>query len=389
MKKLPLWKIKRELKRLGWQTANLIPNAWDYLSLRIRYDAFMANQIVRHRGRKPFTPEAAIYLIFPSKGVLKSHLQVLDELNRHNITPVVVTNLPLSKTELQKILEKSAIVIERPNVGYDFGGYRDGILEIENELSKLKRLYIMNDSVWMIDSKKSWFEDVRSLKVDFCGATSNYGIKRYTPEEFRNIEWTYTPNHIKFHYASYALAMTNRVLQDPHFFPYWKKLRLSNKKKKTVKRGEIAFSQWIKKRKFSHGATCDINTLDKEMSNLSAKELDALTRNLVIPESTKLLEKRDEVLRINPNSEQGMSDRRKIILTTVTQQAVGYVLPYYTLNHRGFQFLKKSPLWLSSDSASTSLRIMEDFTGPLGRQALLEAKIFLNENRKNSAQETN
>lgn len=382
MKKLPLWKLKRELKRPGWQLLNLITNAWDYLSLRILYDTFMANQRVRHKGRKPFTSEAAIYLIFPSKGVLKSHLQVLDELNRHNITPVVVTNLPLSKTELQKILEKSAVVIERPNVGYDFGGYRDGILEIENEFSKLERLYIMNDSVWMIDSQKSWFEDVRSLDVDFCGATSNFGIKRYGPDEFHSIKWQYTPNHVKFHYASYALAMTNRILQDPGFLTYWKKLRLSNKKKQTVKRGEIAFTQWVKQKNFSHAATCDVNRLDQNIRDLCAKELDDLTRHLVIPENPKLREKRDEILESDPSSEQGISDRRKIILTAVTQQAIGYVLPYYTLNYRGFQFLKKSPLWLSVDSASVTLEIMERFAGPLGRQAFLEAKTIFEDRQK-------
>jgi len=40
-------------------------------------------------------------------------------------------------------------VIERPNFGYDFGGYRDGILLLEAWGIAPERLLILNDSIWM------------------------------------------------------------------------------------------------------------------------------------------------------------------------------------------------------------------------------------------------
>ncbi len=377
MKMPPLWKVTRELKRSVWQVVELVPNTWEHLSLRTRYDAFMSKERTTHTGEKPLMSEAAVYLIFPEGGVLTSHLQMLDELNKENISPIVVSNVPIADDDLQTLKKRSAIIIERPNVGYDFGGYRDGILQISDKLSNLDRLYILNDSVWMIDSDRSWFQDARDQNVDFCGATSNYGIKRYSASDFRDFVWQPTPDHPNFHYASYALAVGKKILQDPDFLRYWRKFPLSNKKRKTVKSGEIGLSEWVKKRPYTHTATCDVNTLAEEIKSLSPEDLDNVTRHLVIPDAAPHVALRDVVLRTDLHSPQGISDRIQFILMTVSSQAIGYCMPYYTIKRRGFQFLKKSPLWLSSDSSSVTLRIMKDLDGPLGRQAFQEAKAIV------------
>lgn len=374
MRSIPTWKVKREAKRLVWQISQIFPNLWEYMTLTFRYDSFRSKDQKHHIGDKKLTKEAAIYLIFPKNGVLKSHLQMLDELNRQSITPYVVSNYPVSDSDLASLKSKCALIIERPNVGYDFGGYRDAILKLAEKLPGLERLYILNDSVWMIDSKKSWFASVRETGRDFCGATSNYGIQRYSEDDFREIVWVYTPDHWNFHYASYALAVGKKILTDPSFIVYWKRFRLSNDKKRTVRRGEIGLSKWVKKRGYTHAATCDVHRLDRELEALQPEVIDEVTRNLIIPEHPRLVQKRDEVLKSDPQSNQGISDRVKFILTTVSLQAMGYSMPFYSLKYRDFQFIKKSPLWLSNDAASRTLSILEELDGPLGRQASLEAQ---------------
>lgn len=373
MKTLPSWKLKRELTRLLKQTLRLVPNTWEYLTLTRQYDGTLSNRQKRHQGDKTIASEVAIYLIFPKNGVLKSHLQMLEALNGEGIAPVLVSNQPLSSTDIEELRPHCALIIERPNIGYDFGGYRDAILELEAYLPDLDRLYILNDSVWMIDAEKSWFQDVREADKDFCGATSNFGIRRYSEVDFREIVWEYTPDHWNFHYASYALAVGKNILRDPDFVQYWKQFRLSNNKKKTVRRGEIGLSKWVKENGYTHAATCDVHDLDDELQSLEPEVLDQVTRHLIIPEKPRVLRKRNDVLESDFNSPEGVSDRVNIILTAVSLQAVGYVMPYYSIRFRGFQFIKKSPLWLSRDSAATTLRILETLEGPLGRQACLEA----------------
>lgn len=385
MKTLPAWKLKREAQRLAAQTFKVVPNTWEYLTLSLRYDHVMSKGRKCHTGRKQISSEAAIYLIFPVNGVLKSNFQMLEELAAHDITPIVISNQPLSPQDLESLKEKSALVIERPNVGYDFGGYRDAILELEDQISSLTRLYVLNDSVWMLDAEKSWFQAVRDAGTDFCGATSNYGIRRYSEVDFREIEWEYTPDHWNFHYASYAFALGHNILQEKGFLDYWKKFRLSNNKKRTVRRGEIGLSKWIKESGYTHSATCDVHNLDKELQDLDPQELENVTRHLIIPEKPRLLKKRNEVLESDPHSSQGIADRIKIILTAVSLQAMGYAMPYYTIKSRGFQFIKKSPLWLSSDSSKITLQILQKLDGPMGRQAFLEAQEILKERKTEDA----
>ncbi|SEL47594.1 Rhamnan synthesis protein F [Roseovarius azorensis] len=376
MKKVPYWKVKRELTRLIRKLVEIPELADEYFHLRSGHYKRTNGMLRVHSGNLPLGDEAAIYLIFPSDGLLPSHLSVLRLINAEGISPVVVSNLPLTDADLSTLSPLSTKIIERPNLGYDFGGYRDGVLELANDLPGLRRLYILNDSVWMVEAPTTWFADVRSRDVDFCGATSNYGIKRYDADDFRELRWQYTQNHRNFHYASYALAMGSRILRDPAFVDFWRRFRMSNNKKRTVRRGEIGLTQWAMRHGYSHDATCPVTNLDAEIAGLDAAELDELTRHLIIPERPRVRAVRDEVLASDPQSDQGRSDRIQIILTAVSAQAMGYVMPYYTLRHRGFQFVKKSPLWISRKGSETTLDILSGLRGAMGQEACEEAKVL-------------
>ena len=374
MKKLPLWKLKREAKRAVRQLAGLPGLTWEYLFLRPLYDRKTSRQKAVHEGAKPIAGEMAIYLVYAPEGLLGSHHDMLAQLAADGIIPVVVSNLPLSQQDRETLLAQSALVIERPNVGYDFGGYRDAMLQLAPHLPYLERLYILNDSVWMIEAPQSWFDDVRKADKDFVGATSNYGIKRYNAHEFRELNWEYTIKHPNFHYASYALAIGPNILQDPGFLEYWHDFRLSNDKKRTVRRGEIGLTQWVQAHGYSHCATCDVGDFDQEIAALDDATLDTVARNLVIPEDLRLIRFLDEVLQSDPKTNEGHRDRIQIILMAVVRQAMGYAMPYFTLHYRNFQFVKKSPLRLSRRGAETTLHILSQLEGPIAQRAYTEAQ---------------
>lgn len=321
----------------------------------------------------PLRNEVGIYLIFPETGVLGSHYHMIDEMNSQGISPFVVSNLPLREEERIQLLPKVFRLMERPNVGYDFGGYRDGILDLAPVLGSLERLWLLNDSVWLVPQSRSWFEDAREMSVDFMAASSNFAMPRVDPVKFKEIQWGYLTTHRNFHYASYALGFGLKIIQNSDFLDFWKFYELRNDKTRTVRRGEIGLTQWVLKCGFSHGATFGIAKLNQELDLLNASEIDQIARDLIIPEDITLEAIKAEVLLSDPDSASGRADRVALILTAVARQASAYALPAYTLN-RGFQFLKKSPLWLSSESSVAMLRLIERIEGPVGVQIRSEAQ---------------
>jgi len=366
-------KINRELKRIVTKVIKFPSFMCEYLFLNFIYDKMISSKKIVHEGIKPIVGEMAIYLVYARDGLQKSHHDMFLQLDIENITPIIVSNLPLSTRDLNLLLEKSALVIERPNVGYDFGGYRDAILHLAPDLSKLDRLYVLNDSVWMIGGSQSWFEQVRLSDCDFVGATTHYGINRVDPREFRNLQWEFTTKHRNFHYASYALAINKNILCDKRFINFWSTLLISNNKKRTVKRGEIGLSKWVKKNGFSHCATCKDCKLDKEIKALDNKELNDLAHQLIIKEDESLMMQLALVLQSDYNTDLGREERIQIILTAVSRQATGYVMPYFNKSKRNFPFIKKSPLRLSRSGAELTLELLKNFDNDIGRHAYSEA----------------
>jgi|AntAceMinimDraft_1070359.scaffolds.fasta_scaffold14208_2 hypothetical protein len=368
------WKLKREAKRLWQQFLKMPTNLRDDLFKNKEFEKRHAAEIKVTKGVHSISSEVAIYLIFPSNGVTQSHLATLQQMVEEGIAPFIISNVPLSDQDRDMLTKHSWRIMERPNVGYDFGGYRDGVLFLLQYLPELQRLYILNDSAWIIDAPQTWFHQVRALNVDFCGATSSYEVKRVDIQKFREVEWILTPNHRNHHYASYALAFGPKVLQDDIFISFWLRYKLSDDKKRVVRRGEIGLSQTVLSRNFTHATTCPVHNLDEEIAALDKRELDRVARLLILSGYPKLHELRCNILKSDFTSERGREDRIYLILTAVTLQAIGYALPAYTIPKRGFQFVKKSPIWLTLEGSDATLAVLETLDGPLAQTALQEAR---------------
>ncbi len=382
MGKIPFWKIKRELHRLRREGQGFLRELPRKLYFRRYYDLVSRKAIRRTIGKSTLQGEVAIYLIFPENGVLDSHLFMLRELQRDGIDAVVVSNLPLTDDDRDRLLETAARIIERPNVGYDFGGYRDGILDIAEILPELDRVWLLNDSVWMVSKSVSWFAQARAMNKDFTGATSSFsilrktmlGARRYEATDYRNIIWRHQPENPSFHYGSYALCIGKAILQDARFLNYWRKLEIRNSKKHTVRRGEIGLSQWALRHGYSHGATHEIDCLPQELSELSDAELDQTARELILFKDTALAGIRPDVLLTDASSANGRAERMGLILTAVARHGSAYALALYDLRYTTFPFLKKSPLWLSSDGPTRMLKLTADFSTPRNSHIALEAR---------------
>ncbi|MEE9428329.1 MAG: rhamnan synthesis F family protein [Paracoccaceae bacterium] len=372
MNTIPLWKVKRELarvlKQLFWKWPSLII---PFLFNRLYYDLVLARNIVVAEGEQLITPKIAIYLIFPVKGVLKSHVRALEYMIENGYAPVVVSNITLQFEDRQLLKKKCWKLIERPNFGYDFGGYRDGFLHIKKYLKDIDRLVLLNDSVWFpLPGSKNWLQSVEELAVDYAGAVSNYGIDRHPQHRFQDINWIYSTSHNNFHYCSFALAISPSVFRSKSFERFWRKFRLTNDKTRTVRRGEIGLSKWVISRGFTHAQTFDIQNIDRELSDLPEAELREVLLNLIIPEDPALSAIKSELLAASTSVDRTTVE--KFILTVIARQGAGYVMSMFAIQRMGFAFLKKSPVWLNRDASNITVEIAKQLKGKFGGEILSE-----------------
>ena len=286
---MELWKLKRELLRFGQQLRDLPEDLITYFFSTRRYDRTKAKHIHVWDGNLPKTDRIAIFLIFPKSGLLPSHVTALDYFRLKGYATLVVSNLPLSDIDRNRLAKNCWRIMERPNFGYDFGGYRDGVLSLVEDLSELERLVFLNDSVWFpLPNSRDWLDDAEAMGVDFVGAASNFGTPRPPINAFRSIKWSYATHHRDFHICSFAVFVRPTVLRHPGFLQFWRALRLTDKKKRTVRRGEIGFTQWALRQSFTLGTTLDVTKLDSELGALPEPRLRYIARNLIILEDAKL-----------------------------------------------------------------------------------------------------
>ncbi len=367
-----LWKIRRETQRVVRQAVELPVELARRVYFRRWYDLVTSRSVRRTIGSLRDAPEMAVYVIYPTIGVQTSHIRALDEMLSQGIAPLVVSNKPLSDDERALLASKSTMVLERPNVGYDFGGYRDGILELAPKLGGLDRLWILNDSCWLVPQPTSWFEDARRMDVDFVGAASNYGLPRSQVDRLADSAGTYSVLLRNYHLASFALGIARTVLRDPSFLRFWSKLDIRNSKRQTVRRGEIGLTQWVIAAGFSHAATSREDRLKAILQGQDDVALDRIAAEIVVLEDARLWELRGSAFRHHLSRPEGRRDRLNYALTAIARQGSAYALAGYNIDH-GFQFLKKSPVWLSEPSARTMATIMSRIKGPAGDLIRAEA----------------
>ncbi|MBQ2259799.1 MAG: rhamnan synthesis protein F family [Loktanella sp.] len=237
---IPMWKLRRELSRLGDQIRNL-PRYVAELPLRRTEPARRAayerdfDQLTKldtgqiQLGRKP-----AVYLLYQPKGIAQSSFATLDWLVAHGYSPIVVSNSPLSENDQRALLARSALLLQRPNFGYDFGGYKDGIRLIIRHGITPERVIIMNDSVWlpMVPDLMERLEQRED--VDILGLLEDEKIKHGTdggqPSGKRHIE-------------SYFYMISAAGWQSDAFQNFWHDYRMTDAKSDTIRFGEIGFSR--------------------------------------------------------------------------------------------------------------------------------------------------
>lgn len=237
---IPLWKLRRELYRFGeylWAGAGLIYEPF----LKARHDRWRRALPAPADQDVPASDKIAILLAFQPKGIAASTILTLSHLAQNGYAPLLISNAPLSKTDRAKLASVTWRVIERPNYGYDFGGYRDGILLLEDWGIRPKRLFMMNDSIWFpLAAGSTLLDRLENTKGDIVGGFLH-------PDTVRKRTGTIREGFLE----SYLYLINQSALEHAEFKHFWQRFRVSSNKLNAVYRGERGFSREMKKRGLS------------------------------------------------------------------------------------------------------------------------------------------
>jgi hypothetical protein len=339
---------------------------WIYNDLRFGWKKAI------HQGNLALTDRAAIYLIFPDKGLLSSHLDSLRYIQSKGYAPIVVSNHPLTRAERLQLQDHAHLVIERYNFGYDFGGYRDAVLALAGKLTGLRYLAILNDSSWFpVTPKADWLGEAEAKGLDYVGAASHFAFPVTAPEEFRTVDWTYSHKHPFFHYTSFALLIGKDILQSEDFLQFWMYFPMSNIKRLVIRRGEAGLTKWVLRRGYTHGETSDLAGLADKIRAMTAAELREILSSMPMNFGEDYLKQTAQSLCADPQA--STEDMANLILTSALRQGVSYALGQLLVERFGFSFLKKSPLRLSADSSRQMLEFVDRLEGDLGANIRAEA----------------
>ena len=181
------------------------------------------------QGALSLTDRVAVFVIFQPTGVSRSVLLTLEHLRDNRYSVLVVSNGPLVPADRQAVAERASVVLERPNVGYDFGGYRDGIRHLWALQHDPSRLVLLNDSTWF-PLRRS---DESLLRMEALGADLAGHIFK-TEDRSAGFE---------DHLESHLLMISSDFLRSADFRQYWSRYRMSDHRTTTITAGEIGLSQ--------------------------------------------------------------------------------------------------------------------------------------------------
>ncbi|MDO6591646.1 MULTISPECIES: rhamnan synthesis F family protein [Rhodobacterales] len=147
---------------------------------------------------------------------------------------------------LQDSARKNAVanvwrLLERPNFGYDFGGFRDAIHFLQQQKISPKNLVLMNDSVWFpMWSGSKVIERLEDSDLDVTGLLFHVPTRNEYPDT------KYRVNHVRMraeHIESYVTMVPVSTYKHPAFQRFWDSYEQTDSKLLTIKRGEVGFSR--------------------------------------------------------------------------------------------------------------------------------------------------
>lgn len=224
---IPMWKLQRELDRLGQKLRSILAYPIEGFT-QARYDRAFPKQLTITDGTQALTPKVALLLIYQPGGIPASLVEECKHFIEHGYAPFIISNAPLNDGAIETLKPITWKIVQRPNYGYDFGGYRDGVRLLERLNITPDTLIIANDSIWFpLHPNATVLPTLENNGAHVSGIVYHEDIVRRSKFSTR-----------KAFLESYFFHFDQTALGSDAFRSFWDTYRVSSNKLNAVYRGE-------------------------------------------------------------------------------------------------------------------------------------------------------
>jgi Rhamnan synthesis protein F len=334
---IPGWKLRREVSRLFTQIG-AIPRRLAGPFVFRRYSRHRWEVIKQAHGQVPSGPKVCIFLLYQPRQLAGSVLETCDFLAAQGYSVLVVANGGLPSEAIEQLLPRTWLVLQRPNFGYDFGGYQDGVLFMEREGIVPDHLIILNDSIWFpMSSDAKVIGDLERSPYDVTGLLMHLPARN----DAVGTEASEKPRRGRTeHIESYLISVRKEVFASPTFQGFWRTYVPSSSKHVTITRGEIGFSKAMAAAGLKVGALSDRVRFSTLIASRPPEFIDLALRYAAYSDDD-LKAERDQLLTMR-RGEDWCAAARDHILRTVRRRRFNASFCWASEQLFGTSFVKKN-----------------------------------------------
>lgn len=196
----------------------------------------------------------AIFVIFTQSEIPVYTKTAIDELNALGVNIIFVSNGKLPSGAAEELKRNGCMLIERVNLGRDFGAYKDGLSILRETFDQVDRVIFMNDSIY-------YFPD----------GLSNVFKKLISDHQFVGLTEVFEHH---YHVQSYLLSVGKEVLENKKFNEYWENYLPISTRRWSIHKGEVGLTRVItRKAGFSPYIICNAGMLRSHLEEIKIAEM--------------------------------------------------------------------------------------------------------------------
>jgi hypothetical protein len=201
---------------------------WNRIDPRVHAQSLRIRSVTDGRPKKS---DAFYILVLFARAPLPAFTaNIIDAVARSAHNLIIVSNAPLEPLLKAELSEKCHKVIERANVGRDFGAYKDGVNYVLEHHPEAERIVLMNDSVFFLKRALDKLIEDLNAPHDFIGITEVH--------------------QFHYHVQSFMLSFGKSVLKSATFRKFWKNYLPLNTRRWAVHKGEVRLTRQLTKAGF-------------------------------------------------------------------------------------------------------------------------------------------
>jgi len=327
------WKRRRELLRIA-QQLKVFPQAIHGRITAWRLQKRRVEWFHPIRGGAPVSAKVVVFLIHQPAGLAESVVHTCRHLVAEGYSPLVISNGPLVAGDRERLLRFSWVFIERPNFGYDFGGYQEGMRYLFDQGVEVERLVILNDSIWYpLFPGDSTLKDLEQKGYDATGALLLESTDKDSAQAKR-----------RPFLGSFMISFNKKVVASRAFHSFWADYRPTDNKYQTIRRGERMLSYALIDSGYSICALLNHQAIASTVSMMKLERTTELLNGMVAIDPIK----RNHLASLLQNQSTSNEWREQAVMLTNQITAAGNIAssaPILCLKELNTNWLKKSRDW--------------------------------------------